>query len=59
MIIKAENITKDYNRNMRALKGGSLEIPSGVYGLIGRNGARYILKVISTTSAPTNTGIKI
>lgn len=39
MIIKAENITKDYNRNMRALKGVSLEIPSGVYGLIGRNGA--------------------
>lgn len=25
-------------------------------GLIGRNGARYILKVISTISAPTSTG---
>jgi len=56
MIIKAENIVKDYNKKMRALKGVSIEVPSGVYGLIGRNGAgkTTLLRIMASVMQPTS-----
>lgn len=42
-----------------ALDHLDLIVRSGrIIGLLGPNGARYILKTISTTSAPTSTGIR-
>ncbi|MBQ9121264.1 MAG: ATP-binding cassette domain-containing protein, partial [Clostridia bacterium] len=49
-MITVENVTKSYNKKAQALKGVSFEIPTGVYGLIGRNGAgkTTLLKIMAT-----------
>ena len=57
-MLELRNITKTFG-SFKALDDLSMTIPKGaVYGLVGPNGARYILKVISTISAPTSTGIR-
>ena len=55
MIIKCEGIVKDYNKKMRALKGVDLEIPAGVFGLIGRNGAgkTTLLRIMASVLTAT------
>ncbi|MBQ3095219.1 MAG: ATP-binding cassette domain-containing protein, partial [Clostridia bacterium] len=55
MIIKCEGIIKDYNKKMRALKGVDLEIPAGVFGLIGRNGAgkTTLLRIMASVLTAT------
>lgn len=56
--IKTENLTKYYGKSRGVLEL-NLSVEQGeVFGFIGPNGARYILKVISTISAPTSTGIR-
>jgi ABC-type multidrug transport system ATPase subunit len=39
MQITIQGLTKDYGRHVRALRGIDLEIPTGMYGLLGANGA--------------------
>lgn len=57
-MLELHNIVKKYG-SKRALDDVSLTLPRGeIVGLFGENGARYILKVISTISAPTSTGIR-
>lgn len=57
-MLNIEHLTKTYGEK-KAVDDLSLHIaPGEIYGFIGHNGARYILKVISTISAPTSTGIR-
>lgn len=55
MIIRAENIVKKYGKNTSALNGVTLEIPAGVYGLIGRNGAgkTTLLRIMASVLQPS------
>ena len=56
--IKTINLTKKY-KDLVAVNKLNLKIEQGeLFSLLGINGARYILKVISTISAPTSTGIR-
>ena len=56
--IVVKNLTKKYGTKI-AVDDLSFRVEKGkVFGLLGANGARYILKVISTISAPTSTGIR-
>lgn len=57
-LLRCEYLTKRFG-SVTALNNVNLSIESGrIVGLLGPNGARYILKVISTISAPTSTGIR-
>ena len=57
-VIKTDSLVKFYGRS-RGIDGINLQVEEGdFFGFIGPNGARYILKVISTISAPTSTGIR-
>lgn len=55
--IVIENLTRKFPGFV--LDNVSFTVPRGsIMGFVGENGARYILKVISTTSAPISTGIR-
>lgn len=57
-ILECRGLVKKYG-SFIALNGLNFAVPEGrIVGLLGTNGARYILKTISTTSAPTSTGIR-
>ena len=55
MNITIENISKAYNKKALALNNVSFEIPTGVYGLIGRNGAgkTTLLRIMATIMKST------
>lgn len=55
MNIRIENLSKAYNKKSLALKGVTLDIPTGVYGLIGRNGAgkTTLLRIMATIMKAT------
>lgn len=56
-MIRVENISKTYHGKVQALKRVNLEIPTGVYGLIGRNGAgKTTLMRILATVIPQSSG---
>lgn len=56
-VLEIEKLCKRYEKF--ALQDVSFKVAEGhIVGFMGRNGARYILKVISTTSAPISTGIR-
>jgi ABC-2 type transport system ATP-binding protein len=54
--IEFQEVTKQYKRNTFAVKNVSMEIPDGVFGLIGRNGAgkTTILNMLATILTPTS-----
>ena len=58
--IELKDVKFTYKGNEKPTIGGiSMSIKNGEkIALVGYNGARYILKVISTISAPTSTGIR-
>ncbi len=39
MSVRLENVTVGFQKNVKALDDVSFTIPSGVYGLLGENGA--------------------
>lgn len=48
-VLKTNSLCKNYG-HFKALNGLSMNVPKGsIYGLIGKNVPRYILKVWSTT----------
>lgn len=55
MEIVINNLSKNYGKK-EALKSISLTIPSGMYGLLGRNGAgkTSLMRILATLSAPTS-----
>ncbi|MBQ2736710.1 MAG: ATP-binding cassette domain-containing protein [Clostridia bacterium] len=55
MNITIENVSKAYNKKALALNNVSFEIPTGVYGLIGRNGAgkTTLLRIMATIMKST------
>lgn len=55
MEIIIDNLSKRYGKK-EALKAVSLTIPSGMYGLLGRNGAgkTSLMRILATLSAPTS-----
>ena len=56
MELVIKNITKVYGNKYTALKDVNIEVPSGVYGLIGRNGAgkTTLLRILASVMAPTS-----
>lgn len=56
MELVIKNITKVYGNKYTALKNVNIEVPSGVYGLIGRNGAgkTTLLRILASVMAPTS-----
>lgn len=57
-VLSIQNLKKSFG-SKNVLCGLDLSVPEhSIFGFIGKNGARYILKVISTTSAPISTGIR-
>lgn len=60
MEIVIDNLSKKYGKK-EALKNVSLTIPSGMYGLLGRNGAgkTSLMRILATLSVPTNGTILI
>lgn len=55
MEIVIDNLSKRYGKK-EAIKNLSLKIPSGMYGLLGRNGAgkTSLMRILATLSAPTS-----
>lgn len=55
MEIVINNLSKRYGKK-EAIKNLSLKIPSGMYGLLGRNGAgkTSLMRILATLSAPTS-----
>ena len=55
MEIVIDNLSKKYGKK-EAIKNLSLTIPSGMYGLLGRNGAgkTSLMRILATLSAPTS-----
>ena len=56
--IEVKDLTKSFGGRVVVDKITFSVEKGEVFGLLGHNGARYILKVISTISAPTSTGIR-
>ena len=55
MEIVIDNLSKRYGKK-EAIKNLSLKIPSGMYGLLGRNGAgkTSLTQILAALSVPTN-----
>ena len=55
MEIVIDNLSKRYGKK-EAIKNRSLKIPSGMYGLLGRNGAgkTSLMRILAALSVPTN-----
>ena len=54
MILTIENLSKTYSNNVQALKNVSLQIPTGLFGLLGANGAgkTSLMRTIATLQEP-------
>lgn len=46
-MVKVQNLTKRFGKRL-ALDQVSLDLNEGIYGLLGPNGVRYILKISTT-----------
>jgi len=53
-VLSIRNLAKTYSGGVRALRGGSLDIPPGMFGLIGPNGAgkSTFMKILATLLDP-------
>lgn len=60
MEIVISNLSKNYGKK-EVLKNVSLTVPSGMYGLLGRNGAgkTSLMRILATLSVPTSGDIQI
>lgn len=55
MSIKIKNLTVTFKNGVTAIRHADLEIPKGVYGLLGENGAgkTTLMRVLTTVLKPT------
>lgn len=60
MEIVIDNLSKKYGKK-EAIKNVSLTIPSGMYGLLGRNGAgkTSLMRILATLSVPTTGEVRL
>lgn len=56
MSIQINNLTVTFQNKVTAIDHASLEIPTGIFGLLGENGAgkTTLMRVLTTTLAPTD-----
>ncbi len=56
MGMKIEDLTMTFNNRIRAVDHASLEIPGGIFGLLGENGAgkTTLMRVLTTVLAPSD-----
>ena len=56
MSIKINDLTVTFKNKVTAINHASLEIPNGVFGLLGENGAgeTTLMRVLTTVLAPTS-----
>lgn len=61
MTIQVSNLTKQYNKDATALKGISLSIDKGIFGLLGRNGSgkTTLMRIITTLLEPTKGSVQV
>jgi ABC-2 type transport system ATP-binding protein len=59
--IQVSNLTKQYNKDATALKGISLSIDKGIFGLLGRNGSgkTTLMRIITTLLEPTKGSVQV
>jgi ABC-type multidrug transport system ATPase subunit len=60
-MIEITNLTKQYNRDVHALRGVDLDIGTGMFGLVGPNGAgkTTLMRILAGLVQPTNGRIHI
>ena len=56
MGIKIENLTVTFKNKITAIHHADLEIPKGIFGLLGENGAgkTTLMRVLATVLSPTS-----
>jgi ABC-2 type transport system ATP-binding protein len=61
MMIEISNLTKQYNREVHALRGIDLDIGTGMFGLVGPNGAgkTTLMRILAGLLKPTNGRIHV
>jgi ABC-2 type transport system ATP-binding protein len=59
--VSIRNLSKTYPNGTKALKGISLEIPPGMFGLLGRNGAgkSTLMRILATLQDPDEGAIQL
>ena len=61
MSIQIKNLTVTYRNGVTAINHADLEIPKGIFGLLGENGAgkTTLMKVLTTTRKPTEGNVSL
>ena len=56
MSIRIENLTVTFRNKITAIDHADLEIPNGIFGLLGENGAgkTTLMRVLTTVLAPND-----
>jgi ABC-type multidrug transport system ATPase subunit len=60
-MLAIKDLTKTYSSGVRALRGVSLELPPGVFGLLGPNGSgkTTLMKIVATLLEPDSGTIEM
>lgn len=60
-MLTIENLGKTYRGGVRALNDVSLEVPEGIYGLLGANGAgkSTLMRTLATLQLPTSGAVRL
>ena len=61
MTLSISGLSKTYPNGTRALKGISLDVPPGMFGLLGRNGAgkSTLMRILATLQDPDEGTIRL
>ena len=61
MTLSISGLSKTYSNGTRALKGISLDVPPGMFGLLGRNGAgkSTLMRIVATLQEPDEGTIRL
>src|SRR5678815_3109037 len=60
-MLAIKNLTKTYSSGVQALKGVSLDLPPGVFGLLGPNGSgkTTLMKIVATLLEPDSGSVEM
>src|SRR3954449_4093469 len=61
MTLSISGLSKTYPNGTRALKGISLDVPPGMFGLLGRNGAgkSTLMRILATLQEPDEGTVRL